>query len=493
VLTRAKEDLVMLVELSMVEQRYDAVREVLDGATVKDVATRHRVDRRTVHRWLLRYANEGLAALAEKSSKPDRCPHQMAPEIEARIIEMRRAHPGWGPRTILNKLRRELEEVPSRSAIYRCLVRHHLIQPKPRRRRREDYKRWERSRAMELWQIDVMASVFLTNGIGVSIVTGIDDHSRFCVIAKVVARATARPVCDALLDALNIHGIPEQILTDNGKVFTGKLGRRPANVLFDRICLNNGIRHLLTAPYSPTTTGKVERLHKTMRKEFFSERSFDTIEEMQAALDVWVCDYNNEREHQSLGDVPPIRRFELARPASLEVIDGDVADEEEPAPRPRTVTRRVDRAGRISILKHRYHVGRHLTGEAVTIESANGLLHISHNGVVVATHARRHLIDDDDKMDRRSKAATPSTPTKGGEVLRGVDRHGSISFAGTGYRVGNRFIGQTVGVRLVGDTVQISLDGALLRTHRARHDRSKEFGALAQPNGKPRRNRDGVA
>ena len=477
----------MLVELSMVERRYDAVREVLDGATVTDVATRYGIDRRTLHRWLVRYASEGLAALADRSSKPDRCPHQMAPEVEARIVELRRGHPGWGPRTILNKLRRELEASPSRAAIYRCLVRHRLIQPKPRRRRRDDYKRWERSRSMELWQVDVMGSVFLTDGTCMSIVTGIDDHSRFCVIAKVVARATAKPVCDALLEALGTHGIPEQILTDNGKVFTGRLGRKPANVLFDRICLNNGIRHLLTAPYSPTTTGKIERLHKTMRKEFFSDKSFESIEELQAALDAWVVDYNNEREHQSLGDVPPISRFELARPTELEVIDGDVAVEEEPPPRKKVVGRRVDRAGRISILKHRYHVGRHLAGEAVTIESADGLLHISHNGVVVATHARRHLIDDDDKMDRRPKASRPAPPTTGAEVLRIVDKHGSISFAGTGYRVGNKLIGATVGVRLVGDTVQITLDGSLLRTHRARHDKTKEFGALAQPKGKPRR------
>lgn len=483
----------MLVELSMVEQRYDAVREVLDGATVTNVATRYGVDRRTLHRWLVRYANEGLAALADRSSKPDRCPHQIAPEIEARIVELRRAHPGWGPRTILNKLRRELEVAPSRSAIYRCLVRHRLIDPKKRRRRRDDYKRWERSRSMELWQIDVMGSVFLTNGIGVSVVTGIDDHSRFCVVAKVVARATARPVCDALLEALATHGIPDQILTDNGKVFTGRLGRKPANVLFDRICLNNGIKHILTAPYSPTTTGKIERLHKTMRKEFFTDKSFDTIDEAQGALDSWVVDYNNEREHQSLGDVPPIRRFELAQSASLEVIEGEVDVEEDPAPVKKTVGRRVDRAGRISILKHRYHVGRHLAGEAVTIESSDGLLHVTHNGIVVATHARRHLIDDDDKMDRRSKAARPAAPTKGGEVLRGVDPSGSVSFAGTAYRVGNRFIGQTAGVRLVGDTVQITIDGALIRTHRARHDRSKEFGALAQPNGKPRKDRHGVA
>jgi transposase InsO family protein len=352
-------------------------------------------------------------------------------------------------------------------------------------------KRWERSRAIELWQLDVLGNVKLATGITVSVVTGIDDHSRFCVIAKVVSRATARPVCEALLETLNIHGIPEQILTDNGKVFTGRLGKRPAHVLFDRICLNNGIRHLLTAPYSPTTTGKVERLHKTMRKEFFSVNSFHSIVEMQAALDIWVVDYNHNREHQSLGDVPPIRRFELARPPSLEVIDGDVAPEQEPTPRPKTVTRRVDRAGRISILKHRYHVGRQLAGESVTIESADGLLHISHNGVVVATHARRHLIDDDDRMDRRAKVTRPENPTKGAEVLRIVDPSGGVSFAGTSYRVGNRFRRQTVGVRLVGDTVQITLDGALLRTHRARHDRSKEFGALAQPNGKPRKARDG--
>ncbi|MCA1706824.1 MAG: IS481 family transposase [Actinobacteria bacterium] len=477
-----------LVDLSMVEQRYDAVREVLEGANVKDTAIRYGIDRRTLHRWLVRYANEGLGALADRSSKADRCPHQMAAEIEARIVEMRRSHPGWGPRTILNKLRRELEAPPSRSAIYRCLVRHRLIQPKPRRRRRDDYKRWERSRSMELWQMDVMRRVFLTNGVEVSVITGIDDHSRFCVAAKVVARATARPVCDALLAALGTHGIPEQILTDNGKVFTGKLAKRPANVLFDRICLNNGIKHILTAPYSPTTTGKVERLHKTMRKELFNDNRFDTIELTQQALDRWVIDYNNEREHQSLGDVPPIRRFELAAPPSFEVIDGDVAvEEEERAPSKKVVGRRVDQHGRISILKHRYHVGRHLAGEAVTIESADGLLHVSHNGVVVATHARRHLIDDDDKMDRRPKHARAAQPTKGTEVQRIVDRHGAVSFAGTSYRVGNRHRGETVGVRLVGDTVQIALDGALLRTHRARHDRSKEFGALAQPNGKPRK------
>jgi hypothetical protein len=347
---------------------------------------------------------------------------------------------------------------------------------------------------MELWQMDVVSRIYLSDGTSLSAVTGIDDHSRFCVIAKVVARATARPVCDALLEGFARHGIPEQILTDNGRVFTAKASNKASLVLFDRICHNNGVRHILTAPYSPTTTGKVERLHRTMRRDFFDLRTFDTIEATQAALDEWVLSYNTEREHQSIGDVPPIRRFELAaarRSEPLEVIDGDVA--EDTAPPARRVKRVVDVGGRISVLKFRYHVGKHLAGCTVEVENAEGLLHVTHNGVLVATHAKRHLDEDDARFEGRSKATRPSAPTVGFEVLRSVDTSGSVSFAGIGYRVGNRYKGQEAGVRVVGDTVQITIAGQLVRTHKARHDRSKEYGAMAQPTGKARSRRDGVA
>ncbi len=94
----------MLVELGLVEQRYKAVLEVLEGAaSVTDVARRYGVGRQTVHKWLRHYATSGLAGLVDKSSKPDTCPHQMPPHIEARVLEMRRLHPEWGPRTILSR------------------------------------------------------------------------------------------------------------------------------------------------------------------------------------------------------------------------------------------------------------------------------------------------------------------------------------------------------------------------------------------------------
>jgi hypothetical protein len=113
---------------------------------------------------------------------------------------------------------------------------------------------------MELRQMDVMGGVKLADGRGLKISTGLDDHSRFCVCATLVPRATARPVCEALLTAMASHGIPEQLLADNPKVFTSRFNARRGEVLFDRLCRAQGIRHLLTAPHSPTTSGKVESL-----------------------------------------------------------------------------------------------------------------------------------------------------------------------------------------------------------------------------------------
>ena len=152
----------MLVELKLVEQRYRAVIDVLDGMSVTEVARRNGVSRQSVHTWLRRYANGGMAALADKSSKPESCPHQMAPVIEARVVELRRAHPRWGPRSIRTQLGKEgFSPLPGRSSIYRTLVRHHLLEPTPRKRARSDYKRWERSLSMELWQMDVVGRFHL--------------------------------------------------------------------------------------------------------------------------------------------------------------------------------------------------------------------------------------------------------------------------------------------------------------------------------------------
>src|SRR5581483_8557051 len=125
----------MLVEIGLVEQRYRAVREVLEeGATVTEVAVRCGVSRQTVHRWLRAYSDAGLPALANQSSKPSGCPHQMLPAMEAAIVELRELHPEWGPRRLRWHLAQQMALPPSRSAIYRALVRRGLIAPEKRPR-----------------------------------------------------------------------------------------------------------------------------------------------------------------------------------------------------------------------------------------------------------------------------------------------------------------------------------------------------------------------
>jgi transposase InsO family protein len=493
----------VLVELGVAEQRHRAVLEVLDGAAVTVVARRFGVSRQTVHRWLGRYAGEGgLANLVDRSSRPDSCPHQMPAATEVRVIGLRWEHRDWGPDRIRYQLAREgVVPVPGRSSVYRALVRNGLLDPAKRKRKRSDFRRWERGRAMELWQMDVMGGVHLADGSEVKVVTGIDDHSRFVVCARVVRRATAGPVCDALTAALRRHGLPEQILTDNGKVFTARFGLGPGPVRFDRICTENGIRHLLTAPYSPTTTGKVERLHKTMRREFFRrhEREFGAIAELQAALDGWVAHYNTERPHQAVGMCPPADRFRLAAADKVLAVAPEMAVEpSSPAAaepghhRLPGVSRWVDQAGQVSVAGFRYPVGRVFAGEPVEVVVSRGLVEIVHAGVLVATHVQRRRPDaagvDQHGVERQLVTQRRARrPGAGPSVVRVADANGAVSFAGVMYRAGRAWARRSIEVSLVAGSVQLACDGQVIRVHAARHDPAKEHGAFATPNGRPRK------
>jgi transposase InsO family protein len=297
--------------MSVTEQRYNAVRAVLaDGRTVSEVASEWGVCRQTMHRWLARYEDDGMEGLGNRSSRPAHCPHQTPPAVEAMVLEMRRSHPYWGARRIAFELaRKQLEPAPSESAVYRCLVRAAVIDPVTRRKRREMWKRWERAAPMELWQLDVVHGFLLGDGTAAKALTGIDDHSRFCVSAHLIARERTQAVCDGFSSALRSYGVPAQVLTDNGKVFTGRFAQPPVEVLFDRICRENGIDHILTHPRSPTTTGKIERFHRSLRAEFNTRQVFHNLKVAQDALNEWVAYYNTQRPHQSLGDATPESRF----------------------------------------------------------------------------------------------------------------------------------------------------------------------------------------
>ncbi len=372
----------------MAEQRYQAVLAVIsDGLSVTQAAEKAGVSRQTVHAWLARYEAEGLDGLVDRSHRPVSCPHQMSAEVEAAVLELRRSRPYWGPRRLVFELtKRKVSPVPAESAVYRALVRSGLIDPRLRDRRARKWKRWERGAPMELWQMDVVGGFPLADGTSAKALTGIDDHSRMCVCARLMARERTRAVCDGLRDALATYGSPEQILTDNGKVFTGRFNHPPVEVLFDAICREHGIEHLLTQPRSPTTTGKIERFHRSLRAEFLSTAApFPNLKAAQRALDEWVLEYNTARPHQSLKMHTPAQRFTASAPAAAPSTPAAAREQRQGSD---WVSRRVTTNGVVCVSWQQVSIGRHWAGQRCDVHVEGDLLRFWVGEQLVKTAAR---------------------------------------------------------------------------------------------------------
>jgi transposase InsO family protein len=492
-----------LVALSVVEQRLDAVRAVLAGASVTEVAAQVGVSRQSVHSWVARYLSEGVGGLADRSSRPRSCPHQAPELVERAVIELRREHPRWGAKRIRLELLRitppwhaeealSAAEVPSTSTINRILRRAGLVKARPRKRPRDSYVRFERPGPMQLWGIDIVGGIRLVNTITgelreAKIVTGVDDHSRFCVIAKVVERATARAVCLAFAEALAAYGVPEEVLTDNGKQFTDRFSRygpTRGEVLFDKICRRNGITHRLTAPASPSTNGKVERFHGTFRPEITEQGPFTSLEEAQAAVDAWVVAYNAERPHQGLDEhrpVVPADRFTPAEPGGLALwVPGSlqVAPDPEPDPAPTpepeppappanrepgsTAALELDLvvppSGNMYLRRQQYWLGPERAGQVVRFWIDCEWVHLSIGGVRIRSLRSRYSTLDLDVI--AAKGAVPAGPpplaSRGGpgsragrtvfEVERTVARNGTVSLGNKVVLAAWMLAGRRVGI-----------------------------------------------
>jgi transposase InsO family protein len=485
----------MLWELSVTEQRYRAVLEVMAGVPVTEVAGRYGVSRQSVHAWLARYRDEGPPGLEDRSHKVRAHPWQIPAELESAVCELRRAHRKWGPKRLVFEMGRRGHGGVTRSTVYRVLVRNQLIEPRSRRRRRQDYVRWERPVPMQLWQLDVTASAFLADGTEVKIVTGIDDHSRYCVIATAVMRATARPVCRAFVEAMGVYGVPEEVLTDNGTVFTGRFIRpRPAEVLFERICRENGITQRLTKPRSPTTTGKIERLHQSLQDELLDVHGpFESLAALQAALDAWRQEYNSDRPHQSLGMAFPASRFAPAvsplplrvppqlagasarQPEQHELSSADrpaaaVLDGQEAPPVAVEADRVVPPSGNLWIGGQQVWLGPALVDRKVTIWVDETSLHVLLDGARIKTLPSRLGVAELARLAASGARPAGPSPLLAGtgmavEVERTVNATGLAGLAGAQLNVGYQLAGQRVILRMDGTQMMvITTDGELART-----------------------------
>ncbi|HEX8761812.1 MAG TPA: integrase core domain-containing protein, partial [Pseudonocardiaceae bacterium] len=343
---------------------------------------------------------------------------------------------------------------------------------------------------------------------------------RYSVIAKVVPRATTRAVCTAFLAAVAEYGVPEEVLSDNGKQFTGRFGApRPAEVLFERICRHNGITQRLTKPRSPTTTGKIERWHQSIQLELLDPHGpFDSLEAAQTAVDAWRTEYNTARPHQSLDMQTPAQRFhpvpleqravlglwlppELTPtgpgPDSTKPIDDEPDDESltaaaaqsvpvtgatEPPP-PTTealaldaveIDRVVPASGNLGICGQQFWLGPQRAGRKLTLWIDTTTVHLSLAGQHLKTLPSRMTSTDLARL--RAQGARPAGPpparpswtqlTAGApvEIHRTVNAVGMVSIAGKYHSVGQHFAGRRITLRLETTLAHVVVDGVLART-----------------------------
>ena len=278
---------------------------VVEGRGVREVARDYGVSPGWVSKLVARYRDEGDAAFEPKSRRPNRSPRATPTDTVELIIGLRRrlieAGDDAGAETIRWHLAQHHGVVLSAATIGRYLHRAGLITPQPHKRPRSSYVRFQAEQPNETWQAD-FTHYRLATGIDVEVLCWLDDHARYALRLTAHRRVTGPIVLNEFRAAIAEHGVPASTLTDNGMVFTtrfagGKGGRNAFEAELRRL----GIRQKNSRPNHPTTCGKVERFQQTLKRWLTAHpHQPETINELQALLDVFAVHYNHERPHRSL-------------------------------------------------------------------------------------------------------------------------------------------------------------------------------------------------
>jgi transposase InsO family protein len=326
---------------------------VVEGRSKSEVARDYGVSRRWVQKLIARYQAEGEAGLEPRSRRPHSSPQQIAPDLEERIVELRKTLSAEGldagAATIAVHLTRRHGSAPANSTIWRILTRRGFVTPQPRKRPRSSYVRFAADQPNERWQLDI-THWQLAGGTGAEIINVIDDHSRMVTASAARLTFRAADVVTVFRAAAAAHGLPASMLSDNAAVFTGTpRGHGRVALEIELAALHISFRH--SRAYHPQTCGKVERYHQTLKKWLARQPPAATLAILQAQLDWFTGYYNTQRPHRALGRATPAAAFAArpkAAPAGLT-----------PAAHYRIRQDRVDDSGVITIRYNSrlYHIG----------------------------------------------------------------------------------------------------------------------------------------
>lgn len=362
-------------ETCAMDERVRFVGRWLEGrGTKRQLCAEFGISRVTGDKWIRRYELEGLAGLAERSRAPLGHPNAVAVAVAERIVTAKLAHPHWGPKKVMDWLRRRAPDAywPADSTAGVILERAGLVRPRRRRRRVAPMAQplAHCGACHDVWSADFKGDYRLGDGRRCYPLTVSDNHSRYLLACRALGGPTHAAVQPWFERVFRAHGLPAAIRTDNGAPFAslalGGLSRLSA------WWVRLGIRPERIAPGRPNQNGRHERMHRPLKAQATQPPSANLVAQ-QRRFDAFVAEYNDERSHEGLGRTTPASHYAPSLrpyPETLRPIDYPASQ----------LVRRVRSNGEIRWGGGLIYVSGVLAGELVGLEAiATGLWEVCYS------------------------------------------------------------------------------------------------------------------
>ena len=338
--------------------------------TVTELAKHFKVSRKTAHKWLGRFADEGALGLNERSRAPHQRPRATPAEVVLAVVRAKQAHPTWGPAKLTPRPD-EAPEIamawPAVSTRGRILGMHGLVTRHKRRRRASPWFQpfLGADRPNNVWCADFKGWIRTGDGIRCDPLTISDACTRMLLCCDILTKPDYAHVRPAFERVFQQYGLPMAIRTDNGPPFAsvGAGGLSPLSVWWVKL----GIMPERIKPGHPEQNGRHERMHRTLKQEVMKPPAATALAQ-QERCNGFLSVYNTERPHEALGQVPPASLYVLS-PRPYHELLGDMQYP------PLTEVRRVRSNGQIKWRGGLVFVSEALIGDMVGItENHDGWL-----------------------------------------------------------------------------------------------------------------------
>ena len=347
------------------------MEEGLDPAKAKEIKAKiceqTGLSERTLRRYLAAYRKEGFDGLKPKGKAKQLMAPAIRPDIVEQAILLRREVPSRSVTRIIQILEWEGRIQPGE--VKRSTLQEKLAERGYSTRHMRMYaesgaaaRRFQQKHRNRLWHSDLKYGPYLPIGPGgamkqVFLVTFIDDATRFVLHGEFYPVLDQTIIEDSFRKAIQKYGVPEAVYFDNGKQYRTKW--------MARACAKLGIRLLFAKPYSPESTGKVERFNRVV-DAFLREAALEkpkTLERLNELFQVWLSECYQNHPHSALPNKQsPHSTFQSDKKA-LRFVDPDVLADAFL----HCETRKVDKSGCISFMNRKYEVGLSFIGCTVDV------------------------------------------------------------------------------------------------------------------------------